>query len=64
MQLYLQKKGLWTDEYQKEAEAKAKAMIDEAQKKAESAAPPDPKDMFTYTYAGLTQRQAREIKDF
>lgn len=64
MQLYLQKKGLWTDAYQKESEAQAKAMIDEAQKKAESVAPPDPKDMFTYTYSSLTQRQARQIKDF
>jgi TPP-dependent pyruvate/acetoin dehydrogenase alpha subunit len=64
MQLYLQKKGLWTEAYQKESEAQAKAMIDEAQKKAESVAPPDPKDMFTYTYTSLTQRQARQIKDF
>lgn len=64
MQLYLQKKGLWTDAFQKESEAQAKATIDEAQKKAESVAPPDPKDMFTYTYSSLTQRQARQIKDF
>ncbi len=64
MRLYLEKKGLGTDAYQKDVEIRAKAMVDEAQKKAESAAPPDPKDMFTYTYTGLTQRQAREIKDF
>ncbi len=64
MRLYLEKKDLWTDAYQKDTDARAKAMVDEAQKKAESAAPPDPKDMFTYTHAGLTQRQAREIKDF
>ena len=64
MRLYLEKKGLWTEAYQKDAEAHATAMVDEAQKNAESVAAPDPKDMFTYTYAGLTQRQAREIKDF
>ncbi len=64
MRLYLEKKGLWNDANQKDAEAHASVMVDEAQKKAESAAPPDPKDMFTHTYAGLTQRQAREIKDF
>ncbi len=64
MRLYLEKKGLGTDAYLKDVEARAKAMVDEAQKKAESAAPPDPKDMFTYTYMSLTQRQAREIKDF
>ncbi len=64
MRLYLEKKGLGTDAYQKDVEALAKAAVDEAQKKAESAAPPDPKDMFTYTYTSLTQRQVREIKDF
>ena len=64
MRLYLEKKGIVTDASQKEIEAGAKTMVDEAQKKAESAAPPGPKDMFTYTYTSLTQRQAREIKDF
>ena len=64
MRLYLEKKGVVTDAYQKDVEARAKAMVDEAQKKAESAAPPDPKDMFTYTYTSLTQRQARGDKGF
>ena len=64
MRQYLEKRGLWTEAYQKEIEARAKARVDEAQKKAESASPPDPKDMFTYTYASLTQRQARQLKDF
>ncbi len=64
MRLFLEKKGLWTEAYQKEIEARSKTLVDEAQKKAETAAPQDPKDMFTYTYATLTQRQARELKDF
>jgi pyruvate dehydrogenase E1 component alpha subunit len=64
MQLYLQKRGLWTDAFQKESEAQAKAVIDEAQKKAESIAPPDPKDMFACTYSRLSQRQTRQVKDF
>ncbi|HEX9022172.1 MAG TPA: thiamine pyrophosphate-dependent enzyme, partial [Nitrospirota bacterium] len=62
--LYLEKKGLWTESYQKDAELRAKAAVDEAQKKAEMAAPADPKDMFTYTNASLTQRQMRQLKDF
>lgn len=64
MRLYLEKKGLGTAAYQKDVEARSKAMVDEAQKKAESAAPPDPKDIFTYTFVSLTQRQKRQIKDF
>jgi pyruvate dehydrogenase E1 component alpha subunit len=63
LQLYLKKKGLWSDAFQKEVDAQAKAVIDEAQKKAESAAPPDPSDMFRYTYADLSRRQARQIKE-
>jgi pyruvate dehydrogenase E1 component alpha subunit len=64
LRLFLEKKGIWTEAWQKDIEARSKAAVDEAQKKAESAEPPKPQDMFTYTYAGLTQRQAREMKDF
>jgi pyruvate dehydrogenase E1 component alpha subunit len=64
LRLYLEKKGLWTDGYQKETESRAKAAVDDAQKKAEAAVPTDPRDMFTYTSAGLTQRQTRQLKDF
>ena len=64
LRLYMEKKGLWTEEYQKELELRAKAEVDEAEKKAESIAHPDPRDMFTYTYTALTQRLQREIKDF
>lgn len=62
--LYLEKKGLWNEGYQKEVETRAKTAVDEAQKKAETAAPADPRDMFAYTYASLTQRQTRQLKDF
>ncbi len=61
---YMEKKGLWNGEYQKEVAAKAKAAIDEAEKMAEAVERPDPRDMFTNTYGRLSQRQQREIKDF
>lgn len=64
LELFMQNKGLWTEAYQKDIETRSKAVVDEAQKKAEAAPPPDPRDMFTYTYATLTQRQKRELKDF
>ncbi len=63
LRLFMEKKKLWTEAYQKDVEARSKAAVDEAQKKAETTEPPKPQDMFTYTYAGLTQRQAREMKD-
>ncbi len=63
LRLFMEKKGVWTESYQKDVETRSKASVDEAQKKAESAEPPKPQDMFTYTYASLSQRQAREMKD-
>ncbi len=64
LKLFMEKKDLWTEEYQKEAEAKARSAVDEAEKKAESVERPDPRDMFNYTYGKLTQRQQQELKDF
>jgi TPP-dependent pyruvate/acetoin dehydrogenase alpha subunit len=59
----MEKKGIWTDAYQKDLEGRSKSAVDEAVKIAESAGPPDPRDLFTYTYASLSQRQARQLKD-
>ena len=64
LKLFMERKGLWTEQYQKELDARAKAAVDEAEKKAESVAPPTPADMFTHTYEGLSQRQQKEMRDF
>jgi pyruvate dehydrogenase E1 component alpha subunit len=64
LRLFMEKKGLWTDQYQKEIDSGSKTAMDEAEKKAESLERPDPRDMFTYTYGTLGQRQQKEIKDF
>jgi pyruvate dehydrogenase E1 component alpha subunit len=64
LRLYMEKSGVWTEQYQKEIEARSKAEVDAAEEKAESVPSPNPPDMFTHTYEKLTQRQRREIKDF
>jgi pyruvate dehydrogenase E1 component alpha subunit len=64
MRAFLEKKSLWTAEYQKEVEARSKAAVDEAGKKAESAQPADPRDLFTYTAGSLSARLLRQMKDF
>lgn len=64
LKLFMERKGLWTEQYQKELDARVKAAVDEAEKKAESVAPPAPADMFTHTYEGLSQRQQKEMRDF
>lgn len=64
LKLFMEKRGQWTEEYQKEVDEKAKNKVDEAVKAEESIGRPDPKDMFIYTYEKLTQRQLRQMKDF
>jgi len=64
LKLYMEKRGLWTEQYQKEIDSRAKVTADEAEKKAEAVERPNPRDMFTYTYGSLPLRQQKEIKDF
>ncbi|MFN3396404.1 MAG: pyruvate dehydrogenase (acetyl-transferring) E1 component subunit alpha [Thermodesulfovibrionales bacterium] len=61
LSLFMQRKGLWTEKYQREVDERAKVIVDEAVKKEESIEPPSPEDMFRYSYDGLTQRQNKEI---
>jgi pyruvate dehydrogenase E1 component alpha subunit len=64
LRLFMEKKGLMTEQYQKEIEEKAKSTIDEAIKTMESLEPPQPGDMFSYIYAMPTPRQTKQLKDF
>jgi pyruvate dehydrogenase E1 component alpha subunit len=64
LKLFMDKKGIWTEQYQKEVEDKSKTIIDAASKTAELMGPSNPEDIFVYTYEKLTPRQTRQIKDF
>jgi pyruvate dehydrogenase E1 component alpha subunit len=64
LRLFMEKKGLWTEQYQKDVEDKTKTMIDEAVRTSESIEHPNPREMFTYIYEKLTPRQIKELKDF
>ncbi|MGB9715703.1 MAG: pyruvate dehydrogenase (acetyl-transferring) E1 component subunit alpha [Thermodesulfovibrionales bacterium] len=64
LRLFLEKKGLWSAEYQKNIEEKSKSTIDEAVKIAESIENPHPEEMFSYIYEKITPRQIKELKDF
>jgi pyruvate dehydrogenase E1 component alpha subunit len=64
LKLFMEKKRLWTEQYQSEIEDRSKAVVDEAVKVAEFIEHPHPKDMFAYTYEKLTERQSIQIKDF
>lgn len=60
---FMEKKGLWSEEYEKEALDKAKAVIDEEVKKEEAVTPASPRDIFTYTYQSLTRRQQKQLEE-
>jgi pyruvate dehydrogenase E1 component alpha subunit len=62
LRLFMEKKGLWNEQYQREVEEKAKDMVDGAVKMAESIEPPSAMDMFRYTYEKPTQRQIKQGK--
>jgi pyruvate dehydrogenase E1 component alpha subunit len=50
---YLQRKGLWNEEYEKGVQAEAMTKVQQAVRKAESITPQEIKDLFVWTYAEL-----------
>lgn len=63
MRLFMEKNGLWTEQYQKDVEEESRAAVSAAVKLAESITPSAPEDMFTYTYEALTPIQKKQIGD-
>ncbi|MBI4948520.1 MAG: pyruvate dehydrogenase (acetyl-transferring) E1 component subunit alpha [Deltaproteobacteria bacterium] len=63
LRLYLEKKGRWTKGYEEGVAKKAEESVDSEIKKAEAFPPPDPADLIRYTYAELTLRQKKEMKE-
>ncbi|MBI4399307.1 pyruvate dehydrogenase (acetyl-transferring) E1 component subunit alpha, partial [Candidatus Micrarchaeota archaeon] len=49
--IYLEKKGIWSKEYEEKVHAEAKALVEKAVQEAEATQPPAPDEMFKYTYS-------------
>jgi pyruvate dehydrogenase E1 component alpha subunit len=64
LRAYMDKKGLFTKEYDEKTRTEAEEKVDAAIKEAEAFAPPEAGDILKYTYAELTGRQAKELKGF
>ncbi len=64
LRLYMEKRGLWTKDYEDSVTKKAQEEADKNIQTAEAYAPPDPGDIIRYTYKELTPRQKRELKEF
>lgn len=63
---YLQKIGIWSEDYEKKLQERVKAQIDEAVKKMESAPAPKPDEMFDYMYDKLPphlEEQKKKLLD-
>jgi len=63
LKLYMGKKGLWTEQYGTETEAKSRKAVDDAVKTAESMKPSAPADMISYTAEELSPRQKKELQE-
>jgi pyruvate dehydrogenase E1 component subunit alpha len=63
LERYMAGRGLWTDEYGAQVKTRALADVDEAVAAMELLPLPAATEMFDYTYASLTPRQAAQKKD-
>ncbi len=64
LRIYMDGKGLWTDEYEKDVTASSLEEVDEAIVDAEKMEKPSPLEIYEYTNEILSGRQIREIKEF
>lgn len=64
LELYMQKRNLLTEDSAREIAERAKQTVDEAVREAESIEPPNPEEIFAYTFKTSTARLAKEIRSF
>ncbi len=61
-QAYLKGKGIWNDEFERKVQAGAAKVVEDAVAKAD-AFKPDPKDMFRYVYAAMTENVQEQMDE-
>lgn len=64
LRLFMEKRGLWSEEYQREVEERSEQSIDEAVREAEAIKPSEPEDLFRCTYESMTKRQTGQLEEF
>ncbi|MBI4175634.1 MAG: pyruvate dehydrogenase (acetyl-transferring) E1 component subunit alpha [Candidatus Aenigmarchaeota archaeon] len=60
---YMQKKGLWSQEYENKVAEEAGRKVEEAVKTMESQPPPNIEDFFKYTYAEMNQNLKDQLAE-
>ncbi len=63
VRLYMEKQGLWTEDYEKDVRARYEKLVDEEIEKEEAYPPSEPGHIVTHTYSHLTPRQIKELKE-
>jgi pyruvate dehydrogenase E1 component alpha subunit len=64
VQRYLAARGCWNGDAESEIREDISRTIDQALEAARAVTPPTPEDLFKHTYAELTQRQARQLREY
>jgi pyruvate dehydrogenase E1 component alpha subunit len=64
LQKYLKGKGLWSEDQETKFKAEADAIVSRAIEEAEAVPPPQPEDMFQYTFAALTPNLKEQMEDY
>lgn len=62
LKLYMERKGLWTQQYEDDVKKRVTEFVDSEIKKHESVGLPEAKDIINFTYKELTRRQKKEIE--
>jgi pyruvate dehydrogenase E1 component alpha subunit len=62
LQIYLEKKNLWNAKYDEELQAKYQAEVDKIVERVEATPNPGLDEIFSYTYAQMTQEQIRQLQ--
>ena len=63
LEKYMRKKNLLDDAYKEKVLKQSQAIVEQAVASFEKISPADPKDIFKYVYAEMTQQQKEEMKD-
>lgn len=63
LEKYMRKKGLLDDAYKQKVLEQSKDIVEKAVTEFEKIQPPDPKDMFKFVYAEMTEQQKEEMED-
>lgn len=63
LRLFMEKKGLWNQQYEDDVIKRADEEVNKAVKMEENTETQKPEDVFKFTYKELTKRQIKQVKD-